>query len=701
MLPSKSLTNETKTKQDSAGNNAKFPRFARRREALVSKQDPASKPLPQLRQRTYDKKCPPRNADVPANERHRDQVATKEEAEIGSAGRPGSKKLNLNHLLNFTYDDRSSSGSWRGSGPKGRIQSMWTTRKHKYNKEEFLQANCQFVVQRGPDYSVHSADPDLLVDWDWIEQICVSSHEVPSCPICLYPPVAAKMTRCGHIYCWSCMLHYLALSDKTWRKCPICYEAVHKTDLKSVVALATPCFNVGERITMRLMQRQKGSVLVMPKARWRDTGGRPFHVDEDADRHYAKLLVANPRQVLDSIVRREETELEDSLESYKDCPEICFIESAIEQLKERKNVLLSKIGSEVVDAEEREHEEEVQKSLAGGLAEVENSTVPEPVDEESGLNGDDLARPSDEIRVRTVSESSSNGGKAPGKDVFYFYQACDGQHVYMHAVNVHMLVREYGSLDKCPEDVTAVIVEKEGISMNEDLRRRLRYLGHLPLICEFEVVELKLETPVVSAETIEAFADEIEKRQRRRHRRVREERKREYQFQAEENRRLGKTPAAHLRLNSLKHFPECNTKFEFEEGAEATNSTFAIPVDLTPSPKEPDIDGSAATSSCGPSFAQMLSSGKAKVGASSQRFPVTVKARAPEKSTPSSDDDELALHAPSFRDSFYAALQDSLDKNVDSWKSADEPPTASVDGSKKKRRKQKRLLFTTAVTRSK
>ena len=100
----------------------------------------------------------------------------------------------------------------------------------------------------------------------------------------------------------------------------------------SVVALATPCFSVGERITMRLMQRQKGSVLVMPKARWRDMGGRPFHVDEDADRCYAKLLVANPWQVLESIVKREETELEDSLESYKDCPEICFIESAIEVL---------------------------------------------------------------------------------------------------------------------------------------------------------------------------------------------------------------------------------------------------------------------------------------------------------------------------------------------------------------------------------
>ena len=42
----------------------------------------------------------------------------------------------------------------------------------------------------------------------------------------------AKMTRCGHIYCWPCILHYLALGEKSWRKCPICYESVHDTDLK-------------------------------------------------------------------------------------------------------------------------------------------------------------------------------------------------------------------------------------------------------------------------------------------------------------------------------------------------------------------------------------------------------------------------------------------------------------------------------------
>ena len=57
--------------------------------------------------------------------------------------------------------------------------------------------SCQFVVKSTGDYSVHLSDPDLLVDWDKIEEIHISSHEAMVCPICLYPPQASKMTKCG------------------------------------------------------------------------------------------------------------------------------------------------------------------------------------------------------------------------------------------------------------------------------------------------------------------------------------------------------------------------------------------------------------------------------------------------------------------------------------------------------------------------
>lgn len=65
------------------------------------------------------------------------------EVELGSVFTPGSKKQNLNHLLNFHYAPRGENVS-RLSGPKPQHQygARWlmSTHKHKYNKEHFLQA---------------------------------------------------------------------------------------------------------------------------------------------------------------------------------------------------------------------------------------------------------------------------------------------------------------------------------------------------------------------------------------------------------------------------------------------------------------------------------------------------------------------------------------------------------------------------------
>ena len=103
-----------------------------------------------------------------------------------------------------------------------KLTFWWIISGPKYNKEQYLQANCQFVVKSSGDYSVHLADPDTIVNWDLIEQVVLkTTASVPSCPICLYPPKAAKVAKCGHVFCWPCILHYLALSDHSWRKCKL------------------------------------------------------------------------------------------------------------------------------------------------------------------------------------------------------------------------------------------------------------------------------------------------------------------------------------------------------------------------------------------------------------------------------------------------------------------------------------------------
>lgn len=51
------------------------------------------------------------------------------------------------------------------------------------------------MVNEDSDYKTHFENPDTLVDWSKIEEILLRSHQEISCPICLYPPVSAKITK--------------------------------------------------------------------------------------------------------------------------------------------------------------------------------------------------------------------------------------------------------------------------------------------------------------------------------------------------------------------------------------------------------------------------------------------------------------------------------------------------------------------------
>ncbi|XP_042561324.1 RING finger protein 10-like [Clupea harengus] len=56
---------------------------------------------------------------------------------------------------------------------------------------------------------------------------------------------------------------------------------------------------------------------------------------------------------------------------------------------------------------------------------------------------------------------------------YYFYQADDGQQMFLHPVNVRCLLREYGSLEASPPAITATVVEVEGHAVTEVIRSGL------------------------------------------------------------------------------------------------------------------------------------------------------------------------------------------------------------------------------------
>ena len=226
----------------------------------------------------------------------------------------------------------------------------------------------------GDDYSVHMHDPDLLVEWDKIEEIHLDSADTIACPICLHPPSAGKMTKCGHIYCWPCVLHYLSLSDKPWRKCVICFESIYKRDLKSVrVRQHANEYKLGDEIELTLMFKAKQSSTPTPLGKYatlilpyetcfgefvRDTSASAqlsYAQLCDSERYahaeaFFKLHSRSEQRIHDEVVAREKRELSKQAEDEKDQPEVCFVKEALELLELREKSLLDSIAKKATKA---------------------------------------------------------------------------------------------------------------------------------------------------------------------------------------------------------------------------------------------------------------------------------------------------------------------------------------------------------------
>ncbi|KAJ1033005.1 hypothetical protein NDA16_000284 [Ustilago loliicola] len=171
----------------------------------------------------------------------------------------------MNHLLSFTLPPRSRPPL---AGPARR--SRRGVAHTPFNKERYVNAQYRFLVKPTGDYTAYFADPDIYLNWADILQVVIPTssalagvgssapisdqprepaHEGAACPICLSPPTAPRMTKCGHVFCYPCILHYLTLKEdnngrptaptlqqptQKWRRCPICWDAVYARDLKAV-----------------------------------------------------------------------------------------------------------------------------------------------------------------------------------------------------------------------------------------------------------------------------------------------------------------------------------------------------------------------------------------------------------------------------------------------------------------------------------
>ncbi|CAN6601280.1 hypothetical protein TRVA0_001S10132 [Trichomonascus vanleenenianus] len=95
------------------------------------------------------------------------------------------------------------------------------------------------------------------IDWDNVERVMVDHDvtDIDRCPICLEtPPIAPRLTRCGHIFCIVCIFKYQLLYGEL---CPLCNNSLRQFKPLVYSTGELTSINLNEPIDLRLHARSR------------------------------------------------------------------------------------------------------------------------------------------------------------------------------------------------------------------------------------------------------------------------------------------------------------------------------------------------------------------------------------------------------------------------------------------------------------
>ncbi|EAU92302.1 alkylbase DNA N-glycosylase [Coprinopsis cinerea okayama7 len=521
-----------------------------------------------------------------------------------------NQTINLNHLLNFTLPPRQTrplNSIPRRSRKTGNVHGVW-------NKERFVNAQYRFVMNPNGDYTVHFADPDIYFQWQDILQIIVprasrlagdTSYSdvtgLSTCPICLSPPTAPRMTKCGHVFCLPCILHYLSTSDNKWARCPICFDSVNERQLKCVKWYEGPIdatssegsssFNedpifeitprAGNLLRMRLIQRPQITTLALPRSQtWPSDllppHKAPFHFLPDVF-SFAKFMLATPEYLVGDLSKELEHLAEERriMSAMKDDLSVCFLTAAEERVRqqmEKAAALESSLLQEQIDKARRDHKEIQQKAelderrtrLQQGAPNIETDGSNEVPTELLASRSSQIATPSSTPSIPDSRPPNQNRGTPrqrrnlnpppPSTSTYYYYQAASGLPIYLHPLDIKILLSHYHSYSSFPDEITVRVEAYSEGTVNDDLRKRCKYLAHLPESADVIFVEADLEG-VVGAEGLKNFEGALRTRSTRRKEKARKDDRAKARAEEREKEREREALARFLPSNRVASVP--------------------------------------------------------------------------------------------------------------------------------------------------
>lgn len=428
-------------------------------------------------------------------------------------------------------------------------------------------------------------DADVHLDWATVLQILASAKsQAAHCPICLSSPVAPRMAKCGHIFCLPCLLRYMHSTDEAmpfpekrqrWKKCPICWDSVYVSETRPVrwfIGQEKDPPQEGGDVVLRLISRHQGSTLALPRdwATSREISEDiPWYIAAEV-MDYARIMKGGE----DYMAAEHDKDIEELQQQERE-DELIFGEenqwtqkaiAAILDLKRRLKGLGNPPIMPVTPNERRPRQAPPRfcKDHTEGIhvnSDEHNCTPNPPPLTASRAQANQLAstttKPSDKLVIgrkfatlssiqertsatpkeQSPSQATSVGGKCNtaqhhGSQMF-FYEAL--QHFYLSPLDIRILRSAFGEFSLFPSTVLPRVERvSTGHIVDDALRRRAKYLAHLPRGCEVAFLECDW-TDIVSAEVLSGFSGEIERRRKRNHEKEAREEKARVRAEKEED----------------------------------------------------------------------------------------------------------------------------------------------------------------------
>ncbi|KAK4191146.1 hypothetical protein QBC35DRAFT_36639 [Podospora australis] len=403
-------------------------------------------------------------------------------AELRAARNPSSRRgqTSITHLMSYALPPRPHEGHHAPYSRSYRRNPSWGVGSgyHAVDKARYIHANYRFVVTPEGNYTSQAADADQHLNWEDVLQVIASTEsQQTSCPICLSEPVSPRMAKCGHIFCLPCLMRFMNTSSSEepgkkqpkWRKCPICEDGIFLSDVKPVRFYAgqeSPLPRPGDDVILRLMARSAKSTLALP----RESGAEVLESGEDIPWHFSANVLDYAR-----IMRGTGAYMGEQFDRE--------IEELLKQ--EREDELLYHQDSEWTQKAIRAVNAAKEKMV--GLGETESQA--------------------------SSSQAHAQGRASLSDHDFYFYTS--PPHLYLSPLDIRILKTKYGSFSQFPSTLLPRVEHiSTGHVVDEALRRRAKYLGHLPSGCLISFLECDW-TDIVPAEVLSGFSEEIERRRKR------------------------------------------------------------------------------------------------------------------------------------------------------------------------------------------